>query len=327
MKKHHWPILTLLLLAPVTGELLSGYAPPAEFFTPFGLIVLTALYGSGVLIVRDLARRWGKSWASILLLGMAYGIYEEGIVVRSFFDPGWPDLGILATYGRWLGVNWVWSVGLTLYHAVVSIAIPIMLVELLFPAHRDAPWLCRPGYIVFSVLLLATMVVGPLVGMRASLLALWACIVAIGLLALLARLWPVRDEPRVAPVPPACAGWFFLLGFLGMLNHLITFWLLPEHSFPVLLTLGQSVAVPALIAVFAWALGGRAWTDRQRWWLVAGALLYWVLLAFLQELDNANRPDNTVGMALVGLAYYAFVIGLGVRVWRRTRAAVLAAPG
>ena len=42
------PALVLFFLAPAAGELLSGSAPPVEFFNPFMLIVLTALYGSGV---------------------------------------------------------------------------------------------------------------------------------------------------------------------------------------------------------------------------------------------------------------------------------------
>jgi len=103
------PIITLVLLSPVIAELLSGSAPPLEFFHPFGFIVLVGLYGGGVLIVRELCIKWGKGWGSILLLGAAYGIIEEGLAVKSFFDPNWMDLGILGTYGRWLGVNWVWS--------------------------------------------------------------------------------------------------------------------------------------------------------------------------------------------------------------------------
>jgi hypothetical protein len=35
------PALALYLLSPVIGELLSGSAPPAEFFTPFGFTVMT----------------------------------------------------------------------------------------------------------------------------------------------------------------------------------------------------------------------------------------------------------------------------------------------
>jgi len=35
--------------------------------------------------------------------------------------------------------------------------------------------------------------------------------------------------------------------------------------------------------------------------LADGTWLFWVLLAPLEELDNANRADDTSGMALVGL--------------------------
>ncbi len=147
------PALVLFFLAPAIGELLSGSAPPVEFFNPFSILLLSALYGSGALLARELALRWGKRWPTILTLGLAYGIVEEGLMVKSFFDPAWMDLGLLGVYGRWAGVNWVWAVMLTLYHAVVSIAIPIMLVELIYPGQRDEPWLGRRGMRTVSILL------------------------------------------------------------------------------------------------------------------------------------------------------------------------------
>jgi hypothetical protein len=54
--------------------------------------------------------------------------------------------------------------------------------------------------------------------------------------------------------------------------------------------------------------------------MAAGVWLFWSLLAFIQELDNANRPDNTSGMALVGLAGLTVVAGYLIylgRQWRR----------
>jgi len=71
------PVLILFLLAPTIGELLSGSAPPVEFFNPFGFVILVSLYGSGALIVRELKIRWKKGIGSILLLGAAYSILEE----------------------------------------------------------------------------------------------------------------------------------------------------------------------------------------------------------------------------------------------------------
>jgi hypothetical protein len=154
------PALVLFFLAPAIGELLSGSAPPAEFFHPFTLLLLGALYGSGAILTREFAMRWGKGWPSMLLLGAAYGIVEEGLMVKSFFDPAWPDLGMLGVYGRWAGVNWVWSVFLTLYHAVFSIAIPIFLVEQMYPARGGESWVSRRGFRGLAIMLTLDVIFG-----------------------------------------------------------------------------------------------------------------------------------------------------------------------
>ena len=116
------PALVLFLLVPAIAELLLGSAPPAEFFNPISFLLLASLYGSGAIIVRELKIRWNKGYVSLFVLGAAYGIIEEGLMVKSFFDPKWMDLGILGIYGRWQGVNWVWVEWLTIYHAIFSIA-------------------------------------------------------------------------------------------------------------------------------------------------------------------------------------------------------------
>lgn len=99
------PAIVLFFLAPAIGELLSGSAPPAEFFNPIGLLLLSSLYGSGALLARELKLIWKKGYVSLFILGAAYGVIEEGLMVKSFFDPGWMDLGVLGVYGRWLEVN------------------------------------------------------------------------------------------------------------------------------------------------------------------------------------------------------------------------------
>jgi len=162
MKRFFGPGLVLFFLAPITGEMLCGSSPPAQFFSVFGLLFLPVLYGGGAILVRELTLRWGKGWPTMLVLGAAYGIIEEGLEVKSFFNPYWQDVGALGAYGRWAGVNWVWTFELTIYHAVVSIAIPILLTGLLFPARRDKPWVGRKTLITLGVLLLAEVVVGAL---------------------------------------------------------------------------------------------------------------------------------------------------------------------
>lgn len=56
-------------------------------------LVLSLPYGFGALTIREFLIRWKKGWPSLLILGLAYGIFEEGIVVYSVFDPGWSELG------------------------------------------------------------------------------------------------------------------------------------------------------------------------------------------------------------------------------------------
>src|SRR5260221_14663900 len=90
-------------------------------------------------------------WGSIVLLVAAYGILEEGLVVTSWFNPYWPDLGALSTYGRALDTSWVWALGLTMYHAVVSITIPILLGETIFADRTAPPGLGRKGFRRFPV--------------------------------------------------------------------------------------------------------------------------------------------------------------------------------
>src|SRR5512142_131049 len=129
-KRRISPALALWLIAPIFGEMVSGSTPLNEYIWPQNILLQGMLYGSGALLIRELLVRWGKSWRGLLLLGAAYGIYEEGLAVRSFFDPNWPDLGALGVYGRVAGANWVWIEHLTIYHALISIAASIVFVEI-----------------------------------------------------------------------------------------------------------------------------------------------------------------------------------------------------
>ncbi len=130
----------LLILSPLIAEVVSSSTYPVEFIQPLNFILLLGFYGVSALLIREARVRLGASYLTVLFFGMAYGVFEEGIAVKSFFDPEWPDLGPLAYYGRWLGVNWVWSVNLTIFHALISITTPILIVEAIFWRERFERW-------------------------------------------------------------------------------------------------------------------------------------------------------------------------------------------
>jgi hypothetical protein len=135
------PVLLLLLLTPGIPEYLSSSSAINNVvFNPLlFLLQLTAnlgLYGPGALLVHDARVRWKKGWGTVLLLGAAYGILEEGVALSTLFDPKAAPAGSLGVYGHWLGVNWVWAVGTVPFHAIFSISIPILLLGLVLPRNR-----------------------------------------------------------------------------------------------------------------------------------------------------------------------------------------------
>src|SRR2546430_3151700 len=233
------PLLALVLLSPVIAEMLSGSTPPLEWLNPIAVLFLIWLYGAGVLVMRETAVRWKTGWPSILLLGAAYGIIEEGLAVKSFFDPGWMDLGTLGWYGRLLDVNWVWAVWLTIYDAVVSIAIPIFLVEWIWPRTRGIPLTSRRGYITAIALLAgATVFINILLNpYRPSFWHLLGAAAAVAFLAWAAKeyagpLWarlPARRLPRSSRVY-ALAGFGFLMGSFLLYGGGASFGLVPIVS-------------------------------------------------------------------------------------------------
>src|SRR5437660_3823105 len=148
LKSH--PILSLLLLPPGIPEYLSASSqitllvinPPLFFLL---LAANIGLYGSGVILIREAMIRWKKGWASVFLLGVAYGIVEEGLALWTLFNPLAQPVGNLGFYGHWLGINWVWTVGLLIFHSVYSIGLPIFLFGLVFPELKHKSLVSEAG--------------------------------------------------------------------------------------------------------------------------------------------------------------------------------------
>jgi hypothetical protein len=158
------PVLALAFLSPTIAEFMTGSTSVTTlFYDPVLFLIqlafLLGLYGGGVLLIRELAVARHKGWATILLLGAAYGIAEEGLAVHTFFEVRGPPVGALATYGAAFGVDWLWALAITVFHATYSIALPILIVRLWWPETRAERWFDAGGAGVIGLAYVGTVAI------------------------------------------------------------------------------------------------------------------------------------------------------------------------
>lgn len=304
--------------APVVAELLSGSCPPVLFFVPwiFGLFVL--FYGGSAILIRELTLRWQTGWKGVLLLGAAFAILHEGLATRAFFDPDWRSLGPMVGHGYAFGVNWIWTADAILYHAVLSTALPILLVYQVAPSVRTTPWLGARGLWGVGALFAfgaAVFLESGKSRYAADASWLWAGTAAIAVLVVLARF--TRPSPAVAPRAAVHPRWFLALGAAAAMLLVLQIYVLP-------------LLVPSPWITAAALAGGVLLTNRtlRRWsggdmtaaqecGLLAGTFGFFAVLDFFQEV-NPSRTDNPAGLSVVGAAALLFLYWL----WKRALPAI-----
>jgi hypothetical protein len=320
------PAVVLVLIAFLVAELLPGSAPMTQpFLWPFLLLI----YGPGALFIRESVRRLDRGWASILLLGAAYGTVEEGLALQSLFNP---SLYGAADWGaRIFGVNGVYAEAAITIHAVWSATVPILFTELLFPESRDMPYLGRIGFVLtgiwylLGVALLAVLtrfsiapgyVAPPLLRALAALVALLLVITA---LIILSRNAAHTTVDANAPQP-----WLVLvvtlIGSLVWHALLAVLWRVEPAFAKGPLVIIPMVCALAIVALMAWTLrhwtAGRGWNDRHRLALVSGAVIsHSVVGGTILTKSTVDR----VGVGVLGLVLIVLLVLLAKRVRKRVQ--------
>ena len=321
-------MLTVLLLTPATGELLTSSAPPLVFFIPWVFVLFVLLYGCGALLIRELAFRWNCGWPGILLMGAAYGILEEGLGAKSFFDPEWRALGLLRGHGRWLGVNWVWTIGLIAFHSLFCIGLSILTATVAFPEQRQRPWLGRLGLTATAALYFPVLHLfwakGNENGYRAEPIYYLLTILAALFLVLLARYWKPGGIPS-GSVSSVSGKNLVFTGCFATLFFVFLIYFFPATGAPAWVTGCLMAGMAASVSVLLWRYsgGGRMpLTPWQEFCLIAGGFGAFAIQAPLQEI-NPSRGSAATGMTAVGLGCVLYLWWLG----SRARAATLSPAG
>jgi hypothetical protein len=305
------PALVLFLLSPVLGEVVSGHLSPLGFLNPIRFAITVVPYGCGALLVREVLARRGKGWLSLLLLGLAFGLYFEGIVTRVIFNPNWEGLDSPGTYGHAWGVNWTQATALVLFHAVISIAGPVLIVEMLHPERRHAPWVGRRTLMACGALLLAwPLVLGALAPYMPPVLGALALLGLATALVIGALLAPADRGPGPAsrPAPPVLLG---IIGGAGMSFLMAGAWIIPTFKsrppMPVMFLAMLLVLIVECAALTLLLRRPENRTPRHQLAMIIGFLSFFLVVGGLQDLEGF-RGHSLVSAATAWLLW---------RLWRR----------
>jgi hypothetical protein len=290
----------LFLLAPLIGEYLLGNIAITELPAILGL---APLYGGGAVLIREAARRTGRRWPTMLLLALAYGLFEEGPVDQMLWNPhyaGIDEFGVAysGTHVEWLGTSVQLLQDVVSLHAVWSICVPIALVES-FDRGRSRPWLGRVGLITVSsvfvlgsvFLALAQIETDGFVASAARYTGTSAVILALVVAAFVVARRPLPRIDATAPSP-------WLVGAVALVatSLVVARQYQPESVSVWLVVAGWFVLVAFVGAlVLRWSRGC-GWGEPHRLALAGGALLTYVWLGFQQ----ATYLDVSRAAALLG---------------------------
>ncbi|GAA3393020.1 hypothetical protein [Cryptosporangium minutisporangium] len=308
-----WPAVALFLLSPLFGEYLLGNLAFSDLpMLPF----LALLYGAGTLLIRETARRFGRGSATMLLLGVAYALIEEGLVDQMLFNHDYfagqaqESDTILAA----LGIDAWLTLVVVAMHTIWSTYIPITLLEALVPARATRPWLGPVGTAVTAVVFVAgSVLLGWVVHSETGFLAsagqlTGTSIVVIVLVAaafLIPR--PGAGSDRAAPRRWLAGLVAFAASSLFMFTEVLPGW--TEVAAAV------TLVVVFTVVVVRWSRS-RGFGVRDRLALVAGGVLTYAWLGMTMEPETGPRSTlDQVGAVLIA----GFAIALVVLAFRTTR--------
>jgi hypothetical protein len=322
-------VIALFFVAPLVAEYLLGDLPlkllPA-------LIVLAPWYGGAALLIRETARRTGRGWPTMLMLGAAYTVIGEGLVTQSLFNHDYLKMQMHLldpAYIPALGIGGWWTLFMFNLHTFWSVGVSIALVEALFPAEAEAPWLGAVGdWVIALVFLLGTAAIFGIGFTQYHFVASTAQLVCAGVLSgvlivaaflMPARRW--RMDDGMAPSPWITGAVAFVLGMGVMFTPPKWGWaavgalLAIDATFLILVTFfsrrtgWSAMHILSLAAGGALSYGVHAFTSRPLmggllWMRISNAVLLaaaiWLIwMAARRVRKGATHPTGEIRIGAV----------------------------
>ena len=324
---HLGAAFALIVLAPLIAEVLSG-ATRMSFI--FAFVPEMMVWGCGALIIREVVRRWGGGWTSILLLGLGLSVAEEFVIQQTSLAPlPWP--AISAAYGRLWGVNWIYFLFMLGYESVWVVLVPVQVTKLIFAKQRNERWLGNIGLVISSMVFVlgsfaawyawikrARPMVFHAPVYNAPHATVLAGVLAIALLALAA--YATRRVARGAVESRAALPWWLAglaaLVFGAAWYSLMTLIFGVRSTWPFWIPMIVGVAWAALAyLVIRYLSSGSGWGDMHRWALVFGATLLCMIAGFLGS--KAWPHVDLIGKWVLNVVAVVGFLLLAYRIRRR----------
>jgi hypothetical protein len=302
--------IALFFVAPFVAEYLLG---DLSLKLLPALIVMAPMYGGGALLIRELVRHKGRGWPTILCLGAAYALLEEGLVTQSLFNPDYLKLHLhflQPAHVAWLGTGGWWTMLMLNLHTFWSIGVSIALVEGLFPGRAREPWLGKVGHTVVDLLFLLGLIVNTLIGYKqnhflASPVQLGVAALLCVLLIVMAFATPAGMAKREGAVPSPWLTGVATLGLAMLFQFIPMRWGWGA--------VGAMLAVDAVFLLMVYVLSRRAgWTLLHTLSLGAGGAVAYGLHAFRQTPFGGGPALARVGNVIF-LAIALVLIAIGAK--------------
>lgn len=300
--------LFLLLATGPLAEVLSENVQLLTYVRPLPFLFITLTYGVPVLLIRELAAARKLNVGGVVLLGLAYGILNEGVLAKTLTQPGGSPLDDFAGYGQIGALQGGWAIFIVFWHSLHSVLYPILLSHWLFPDAAERRWFASGRarwllYVLLTILfgLYALYFLNPLRNDIGPFLLYVTVSLALGAIALRfckvggTLLQTSSTKPSLKPALfGACTLLFYVLQFGS------------PRQIPFVLYLALSVA---LIAFAAWRMASAGWRPLPDLLLfgLGDDLAFSFLAAVLCVVTNRN-PLQAVTAGAIFVAVFAYLI-------------------
>ncbi|HEY7575575.1 MAG TPA: hypothetical protein VIB08_10460 [Thermoanaerobaculia bacterium] len=288
-------VLFLLLAPAFMAEVLTQNMALTTFLQPVPFVLCALTYGVPVLVIREIAAARGLGVNGVVVLGLAYGIFNEGVIAKTLSQPSGPEVFDFSGYGQIGAMQIGLAIFIVFWHALHSVLYPILIGRWLFPEVADSRWLAsgrarhlRPLFAVILIALYSLYFVNPVRNDPGTFLVYVAVSAGLVTLAVTVPFFRARPEP---PRAGRVSRWPALLGATTIVFYVLQIQA-PRHV-PFAVYLVASVAVIAAAGV---AMGRAGWRPvPQILQFGLGDALTFALFATLMGVKWKGDPAQSIG--------------------------------